>query len=392
MNAQSVLRSRASRLRSQAGYALLSVCLVLMVLLTLGMASTFYTTLDLRSTAHYDTGNSAFSAAEAGLLHALSTINAVGVQQFKRDVVDRWGTLYGSASKSIPSMSSLRYEVSVAADAANPNTTGTVTVTGLAPLQARRSIVVTLNRGGFNGAPGAIYLAADDIASEFVGNAFDVDGNDHNVSGDPVVGGPVKPGISTRDESVNGDVIDSLSDIQKDNVKGLGFSASPLSPSVLPTGGPSVDDLDQIVNHLLSLPGAVTTGQKNFNGNDTFGSLGSPQITYMTDHDVRFNGNASGAGILIADGSITISGSLDFVGWIIVRGATVVNSSISDSTTVLGNATILGSLWTGDLTIRVGGSAIVNYCDACIRLVDDMDGANGTVPRPMQVVSWREVL
>lgn len=392
MSAQTVIRASAGRLRSQAGYALLSVCIVLMVLLTLGMASTFYTTLDLRTTAHYDTGNSAFSAAEAGLLHALSTINSVGVLQFKRDVADRWGTLYGSASRSIPGLSSLRYEVSAAADAVNPNTTGTLTVTGQAPLQARRSIVVTLDRGGFSGPPGAIYLAADDVDSQFVGNAFDVDGNDHSVSGDPVVGGPVKPGIATLNDSVNGDVIDSLSDTQKDNVKGLGFSASPLTPSVLPTGGPSVNDLDQIVNHLLSLPGAATTGQKNFNGNDTFGTLQHPQITYMTDHDVRLNGNASGAGILIADGSITISGSLDFVGWIIVRGATVVNSTTSDSTTVLGNATILGSLWTGDLTIRVGGSAIVNYCDACMRLVDDMDGGNGTVPRPMRVVSWREVL
>jgi hypothetical protein len=27
-----------------------------------------------------------------------------------------------------------------------------------------------------------------------------------------------------------------------------------------------------------------------------------------------------------------------------------------------------------------------------MRLIDTMDGANGTVPRPMQVVAWQELL
>src|SRR4029453_3138626 len=92
-------------------------------------------------------------------------------------------------------------------------------------------------------------------------------------------------------------------------------------------GGPSVDDLDQIVNHLLSLPGVETTNEKNFNGNDVFGTVASPKVTHMTRNDVSLNGNATGAGILIADGSITINGTLDFIGWIIVRGATVINAT-----------------------------------------------------------------
>lgn len=381
------------RLADSRGFALLAVCLALLVLLTLGAAATLHTTVDLRSTAHYDTGNRAFAAAEAGLLHAISTMNQTGVLRFDRDVAMRWDTLFGSAPRAIPSLPSLTYAVAVAADPAAPTTRGTITATGFAPLGARRTLLVTVQKGTFTGAPGAIYLAADQVSSEFAGNAFDVDGNDHDVFGDPVPGGPVKPGISTRNDAVNQDVTDSLSSGQQDNVKGLGFSTSPLTPSVLPTGGPSVDDLDRIVNHLLGLPGVSTTGSKSFNGNDTFGTLANPRITHMTNADVTLNGNASGAGILIADGSLTIKGTLDFVGWIIVRGATVVSAtSADDSTTVLGNATLLGSLWTGHLDIKVGGSAIVNYCDACMRLVDTMDGGNGTVPRPMQVVAWQEVL
>ena len=382
-------------LRNQRGYALLSVAVVLLVLLTLGASSVLYTALDTRSTAHYDTGNRAFAAAEAGLLHGLSTINGTGVIKFNSDIVSRWGSLYGNSTKSIPSLPSLTYQVTVAADAVTPTQGGTLTATGLAPLGARRSIVVRLAKGGFEGAPGAIYLAADaGVDSDFNGNAFEIDGNDHNSNGDDVPTGPVKPGISTRTSSVSDDVINSLSNQQKDNVQGLGFTSSPLAPSVLPTGGPGIDDLDQIVADLLSLPGVVTTNQKNFNGNDTFGTIAAPKITHLTNNDVKLNGNAQGAGILIADGSITVQGTLDFVGWIIVRGATTINPTgdIDDETTVLGNATILGSLWTGELNITVGGSAIVDYCHACLQMVHNMDAINGATPRPMRVVSWGEVL
>jgi len=377
--------------QNQRGYALLSVSLVLLILLTLGAASVLYTALDLRSTAHYGTGNSAFAAAEAGVLHALSTINQTGVIQFNTDIVNRWDSLYGSATKTIPSLTALSYQVAVSADAANPADAGTLTVTGFAPLQARRSIVVRLTKGGFSGSPGAIYLAAEGgLSSQFSGNAFDVDGNDHDVLGNAAPSGPVKPGISTRNSTVSDAVTNTLSNQQKDNVKGLGFSLSPLTPSVLPTGGPSISDLDQIVGHLLTLPNVNTTSTKKFNGNDTFGTVAAPQVTYMTANDVQLNGNAQGAGILIVDGSMTINGTLDFIGWIVVRGATVINPT--GDTEVLGNATILGSLWTGDLDIKVGGSAIVDYCDACMRLVDNMSNATNTVPRPMQVSSWGEVL
>ncbi len=379
------------RLRAdERGFALFAVCLTLLVLLTIGAASTLYTTVDLRATSHYDTGNRAFAAAEAGVLHALSTINESGVIDFENDVVDRWSSLYGTTSKAIPGLPSLTYQVAVATDAGDPGNRGQLVATGFAPLSARRSIIINLARGDFTGSPGAIYLAAENVSSQFTGNAFDVNGNDHNVFGDPVPAGPVKPGISTRNATASQSVINSLNNQQRDNVKGLGFSMSPLTPSVLPTGGPSVTDLDNIIDRVLSLPGVVTTSQKNFNGNSSFGSIAAPQITYMTNSNVTLNGNASGAGILVVDGSIKINGSLDFVGWIIVRGATIIDADLI--TTLLGNAMILGSLWTGHLDIKVGGNATVNYCDQCMRLVDNMAAGGGMVPRPMRVVSWQEVL
>jgi hypothetical protein len=378
----------------ERGFAHSSVLLVLVHLLTLAGASTINTTLDLKSTSHFDTGNSAFYSAEAGVMHALSSMNTVGVVRFKQDVADRWSLLYGTTTKSMPGFQKISYTATVTADATNPNNRGTLSVTGSAPLQAQRSINVGLARGGFSGAPGAIYLAANAINAQFTGNTFEVDGNDHTTLGALVPGGVVKPGISARTDTVRDEVVNSLNTAQMDNVRGLGFSLSPLAPSVLNTGGPDIDDLDRIVANLLTSPGVVTNSTAIINGNQTFGSLASPAITRLTNSDVTLNGNATGAGILVVDGSITISGTLDFVGWIIVRGATIINStgSTDDQTFVLGDATIMGSLWTGHLDIRVGGHALVNYCSACLSLVDNIGGISGTLPRPMRIVYWEEVL
>ncbi len=74
------------------------------------------------------------------------------------------------------------------------------------------------------------------------------------------------------------------------------------------------------------------------------------------------------------------------------RTNTVVSaaSSATDDTVVLGNATILGSLWTGNLQVTVGGSAIIDYCHECLWLVDTTGDTTGAIPRSMRIVSWRD--
>jgi hypothetical protein len=397
MSRELIMKSSRRFRADQRGFALVPTLLLMVLLLTLGSAALLFSTIDLRSTSHYGTGNQAFFTAEAGLVHALSTMNTRGVQNFSQDIAaaSAWSTLYGSATKIIPAFHNYSYTVSVAADATDPANKGTITATGAAPLQAQRVLRVTLGRSGIGGSPGAVYLAADTInSSQFTGNKFDVDGNDHNILGAANPAGPIMPGISTRNDGVTNTVTNSLSSSQKDNVTGLGFSLSPLTPSVLSTGGPSVTDLDTIAGRVLAKTGVVTTGTQSFNGNDTFGTLANPQITHLTNSDVRLNGNATGAGILIVDGALTINGNLNFVGWIIVRGATTVNPvGNSDATTdVSGSAFINGSLWTGDLAIKIGGDATLDYCQACLNLVDNTGGGGGgNLARPMTILSWQEL-
>lgn len=404
---------KRSLLRDQTGLAMSMVILVMLLSATLGAASLVASSLDVQSTGHYVTGNQAMYAAESGILHALATINQAGVIDFEADVADRWASRFGTEARTFPATSQVTYNVQVLADPDDPADSGAVRVTGTAPLQASRTVRIDLRKDGFGGSPGAIYLANDDATMDFKGNSFAVDGNDYGADG-TLSGGPQKPGISARNGAVVDQVTEALSDIQKDNVRGEGFSLAPLAPSVRNTGGPTTSDVDQFVEDILA-PLEVNLGQfkktlkangdlyengsglkyfksalTSFGGNNTFGSIDSPQVTHITADQTRFTGNASGAGVLIVDGTLVLSGTFDFTGWVLVRGQTIVNQDVYSSD--FGDAKVLGTLWTSELQLDLGGNIEVKYCDACLRAIDGISPVlTNAVPRPMRIVSWQEL-
>src|SRR5207249_3497890 len=116
-------------------------------------------------------------------------------------------------------------------------------------------------------------------------------------------------------------------------------------------------------------------------GIQTYGTPANPQITHLSNTTgVILNGNATGAGILVVEGDLTIKGDFNFVGLILVRGQTRVDTDIS------GNATIFGSLWTEDLNLIVGGSAIIDYSSDALALAN-LVGGGGALPAPVRVTS-----
>jgi len=370
---------------------LIATFLLLVLLLTLGAASLIVSNIDLRSTSHYDTGRQAFFAAESGIIDSVSAINARGVINFQTEIANPWGTLFGASTKTFPSYSGSGYTATVTASAHSPGDRGTVRAIGFAPLQAQRVIEVTLSKDAVAG-PGALYLAADQVQTDFgARDQFRIDGNDHTLSDNVNPAGPIVPGITTRNDTVTQDAIDTLSNPQKQRVTGYGFSLNPLQPSIKTVGGPTVTDLENIVQYLLTNNPVTTISDPGLQSG-TYGTLAAPQITHLTNRNVHLDGSMSGVGILIADGEFTINGNADFVGWMIIRGKTVLNSRRVDEETIVdGTATIVGSLWTGDLVVQVGGSAIIDYCVACLELADTI-GIRKNVPRKMAVTSWREVL
>jgi hypothetical protein len=382
---------RSRLLGNERGMALVTTVLLLTVFVALGVFALQYSALDTKIANNQLTGAQALNVAESGLAHALRTMNSVGVSNFQADVATRWDTLFMPNPQSMPYAPQLTYRVDVAALAADPANTGTITVTASGYSGAKRVVVARVRRmPGYDGR-GALYLAADSVSPTFNGSAFEIDGNDHNLAGQSISGGIIEPGIATRNDTVTNSVKGALAGNQIESVQGTGYSTNPPNASVITSGGPSVSDLDQIISDVLARPGVQTLNDNKLSGSTVLGTCASPQISHLTASSIELAGNASGCGILIADGNLKITGNLDFTGWIIVRGETDINVQQQDDTAVLGNATIIGSLWTGDLNVRVGGSAIIDYSTQALTLADAITNGGNPVPRPMMITAWTEV-
>jgi hypothetical protein len=370
----------------ERGLALAIVLFAMTVLLMTMASGALIVTADVLATRNTRGASQAHFVAESGISHALQAINAVGVVDFRSNVVNQWNALFGTASRTFPAAAGYRYAVVALPDAGDPANRGVLQATATGPGGTRNVAVARVLRSNIpSTSPGAIYLATDGRTdATFNGNAWNIDGNDYRYTGGPGPAGPV-PGISTRQQANTAEAVASLNAQQKNNVRGLGYqSGPPIVPSILTSpAAPTTDQLNQMVDTLFSQPGVVRNNSSQVTGNVTFGTPASPAITYFAQSTtIKGNGNASGAGILIVEGDLTIKGTLDFKGLVIVRGRTAVEGD----TEVTGNATIYGAVWTNDINLVVGGSAIVRYSTQALALANQTV-VTGALPAPVNVVS-----
>jgi len=378
--------TRRSARRGERGMALVLTLFAIATLLMVAAAGLNIGSSSVQATRNFRGASRVHMAAEAGISEALQIINGPGVVHFKNDVVTPWGGIYGSQNKTFSPHTGFTYYVTPVSSLANPTNKGQLVAKAYGPEGEFNAVVATVLRSNVPAtAPGAIYLATDQATDAgFQGNAFAVDGNDHNYTGGYGPNAPV-PGISTRNASNTQETLTSLSSQQKDNVTGLGFSnGPPIVPSVSTSpAAPTAAQLSTMINDILADPMVVTMASNNVNGMVTFGTTAAPQITYFSNTGgttIKGNGNASGAGILIVEGDFTIQGSLEFKGLILVRGKT----NVEADTTVTGNATVYGSIWTSDVNLSVGGSAIVYYSTQALALANQVV-PTGAMPAPVKV-------
>ena len=371
--------------RGEQGIALVLALLSMITLLLAAAAGLLVGSADVSAMRNYRGAGQVHFVAESGVSEALQTVNGPGVINFQNDVVSQWALLWGASTHGFSPLPGFSYVVTPVATAGNTANAGRLIATGSGIESVKNVVVANVVRSNIpSTAPGAIYLASDTATNAtFNGDAFAVDGNDHNYPGGAGPGGPV-PGLSTRNDANTQETLTSLSALQKDNVRGYGYSSGPpIVPSVNTSpAAPSTTLMNQMINDLLARPGVVTNNATQINGNATLGTTVAPQITHFTDPNgvtIKANGNASGAGIIIVEGDFTIQGNFDFKGLILVRGTTQV-------TEVTGNATIYGSLWTEDLRLTVSGSSITNYSTQALALANQVSGG-GALPAPLRVTS-----
>jgi len=358
----------------------------LMVFIVLAATSSLIASSDVRATRDARGGSQAHFVAEAAIAEALQRVNAPGVVNFQNDVVGQWAGLWGAGTHTFGPVSGCTYTVTPVASATDPTNAGRLIATANGRESVHNVVVANVVRSDIpSTAPGAIYLANDQATNAtFKGDSFSIDGNDHNYTGGAGSAPPV-PGLSTRNDANRQEAVASLDAGQKDNIRGLGFSSSPLTPSIMTSpAAPSIAQMNQIIDDLLALPSVVPYGDNNINGHADFGTNAAPQISHFTNAagvTIKANGDATGAGIMIVEGDLTIQGNLNFNGLILVRGRTSVQV-----TEVIGNATIYGSLWTQDIDLNVGGSAVVNYSTQALALANQVGGTH-PLPSPLKVLS-----
>jgi len=384
-------RHHRPRRPGEAGFALAVALFAMGTLLLVVAAALLVGTANVEATRNFRGAAQAHFVAESAISEALQVANGPGVVSFQNDVVGQWATTFGSGSHTFAPIAGFTYTVAPAASAGNPADAGLFVATALGPRSERNVVVASVSRSTVPlVSPGAVYLATDAATdATFNGNAFTVDGNDHNYNGGAGSAAPV-PGIATRNDTNTQETRASLSQQQLDNVQGAGYSnGPPILPSVATfPAAPTIAQMNHFIDDLLSRSGVVNYTDDKVNGSATFGTTSAPQITHFTASGgitVKGNGNVSGTGIMIIEGDLTIQGTLGFKGLILVRGRTNVVNDPSQ-TEITGNATVYGSLWTQDVNLYVGGSAIVNYSSNALQLANQA-GGGGALPAPLLVTA-----
>jgi hypothetical protein len=380
----SARRQRRARPR-EAGIAFVIALFAVATLLVAASTAFLVGSADVRATRNYRGAAQVHIVAESAIQHALQVVNGPGIVSFQNEVVNQWPTKFGVGPKPFGPIAGYTYTVQALASPANPSDLGTFVATANGPEGVRNVVVAQILRTNIpNTSPGAVYLAQDaQTDATFKGTAFMINGNDRNFDGTPGPNAPI-PGISTRNDANTQEAISSLGSGQATDVQGLGYLPGPPTvPSVMTSGwAPSVDDVNSIASSILTDPqyALVTDASGQINGGDVFGTVSAPQVTHFTGNTtMKAGGNASGAGIMIVDGDLTITGNFSFKGLLIVRGST----NITDTT---GNASVYGSLWTNEVNLQVGGSALIQYSSQGLTLAG-LVGPNTPLPAPIQVTA-----
>jgi len=257
-------------------------------------------------------------AAESGIHHLLGALQGPGRYKVLAD-----GLLEGTLSGIEGSDAAQRYEVvleSAADDDRDNDLDGLVdeedekdmyevTSTGHADRMDKTVRVTLLARYRAPTMPAATYIADPTADLNLAGNAFLISGQDVDLNG-------AKTGDTVWGIGVAGDpgaILNQLGKQQDDNIVGTGGQRSVSSVDTIDFNQ-LVDDAVRSANVRLE-SGAV----EKPSAPGEWGTLDTPAILFGSG-DIKISGGGSGAGVIVVDGNLTISGNFEWHGLLIARG------------------------------------------------------------------------
>lgn len=192
----------------------------------------------------------------------------------------------------------------------------------------------------------------------FQGNAFYIDGHDHNYQApyDTIAGAPSLPGIATPNDPTT--ITNNVSGQQEDNIQGSGSD-----PSVQPS---SVNlDVQALAAAWSMLADVTLVGDQNNPSSSGWGTVTTDPPELKVVHvqgDLMISGNMSGAGVLVIDGDFQMGGTINWHGIVLVLGDVDVVGG-GNAKNIVGGLVVQGTL-SGETTVN--GNITVYYSSAMI--------------------------
>jgi hypothetical protein len=223
----------------------------------------------------------------------------------------------------------------------------------------------------FHPGPGAMYLSAGTVAGlkkNAINGSIEINGN--------VTGSGALPGIALDGVTQQQAVLDMITKNTIDQVLGSG-------------GTPSVEVVNNVIDWaeyaqlLADNPDILIDTQEKVQSANEWGTLTDPKVTFVNG-DIHINNSqaASGCGILVVNGNLTINGTFDFKGMVIAFKNTTIDIKLN------GNGSILGSLVVAGTQINVevaSGNFQTLYSSEALNLIQSL-----LATKRFTILSWWE--
>jgi len=435
-------KAQRSNLRSEEGITLVVVIMLMVILLSITGASLLLGGRNLQTANNLKIGAAALHVADAGIHRALVSENTGSAFTYGTDGSNP-GIVLNSVA--VPIVFAGHNNTITALDGPGADqATFTSTASGVGSSAGKAVVVAVVQRGIYPPLvlPGAL-SALGEVEAHFDNDAeFEIDGRDYLLDGEtrnPC--NPDKLGISVGDISAptsqtpaeaKSNVIDNLSDDQKEDVKGLGYEeeggggdGDPATPSVDIDDSLTKSMVNQLVDDLEGfadsyqkvessgggcsgdITGPITNStQANGDldlGNGTtinMGTVSSPKIVFFDgvqagtacDERLIFDGDITGAGVLVMkDNDLGFKGELDWKGVIIVSGpdTAILFSGGSNDQEVVGGVVVNETDTDQNLTeinFTSGDEVEIMASQAALDIVQDMLD----IKLGLKIISWRQ--
>lgn len=191
----------------------------------------------------------------------------------------------------------------------------------------------------FHPGPGAMYLSAGTVAGlkkNALGGSMEINGNDHDINGNLIGGGSV-PGIAVDGTTQQTSVLNMIAKNAIDQVLGAG-------------GTPSVGvvsntiDWAEYAQLLADNPDILIDTQAKIKTTNEWGTLSQPKVTFVNG-DIQINNSqaASGCGILVVNGNLTINGGFDYKGMVIAFKDASIDIKLNGNGSIIGSLVVAGN-------------------------------------------------